>query len=319
MKIFDCFLFCGEIDILRARLELYKNIVYKFVIVEGSVDFRGNPKKAILDNDFLSKHSNIRYFRLNSEDFKVDNAWQREFTSRNCFKKGLSDALDNDLIIISDVDEIISPTKLVKEAKGIRVYEMSYHRFTPNYQCITANWKHACSFPAKYLKNYSPQEMRLVYRGIRLGEIKVTDSFKLIRQAGAHLSYFPISKEISIYQTIKDKIPKHPEDHVLTKHRSFKVTPKYFYCLTFLGIDILGARLLWGISCHPFIHFSKDERLILDKHLKNNKMRALISCKSSYNILSFATSIEKITWRLVTILVAIYGSSLRILIKLFYN
>ena len=40
MKIFDCFLFGGEIDILKARLELFSNIVYKFIIVEGTVDFR---------------------------------------------------------------------------------------------------------------------------------------------------------------------------------------------------------------------------------------------------------------------------------------
>jgi len=319
MKIFDCFLFGGEIDILKARLELFSNIVYRFIIVEGTVDFRGNPKKAILDEEFLSQYPSIRYFRLNSNDFKVDNAWQREFTSRNYFNRGLYDANDDDLIIISDVDEIISPSKLVLDEKGIRVYEMSYHRFSPNYQCITANWKHACSFPAKYLKNYSPQEMRLVYRGIRLGSIKVTDSFVLVRKAGAHLSYFPISSAVSIYQTIKEKIPKHPEDHVLTKHRSFKVTPKYFYCLAFLGIDILGARLLWGSSKNPFMHFSKNERLILDKYLNGEKVRALINLKNSVSIIKFATSIEVLIWRIVTILVATYGSIFRKIIKVFYS
>ena len=223
------------------------------------------------------------------------------------------------MIIISDVDEIISPSKLVLDEKGIRVYEMSHHRFTPNYQCISANWKHACSFPAKYLKSYSPQEMRLVRRGIRLGSIKVSDSYDLVRKAGAHLSYFPTSSKVSIYQGIKEKIPKLPEDHVLSKHRAFKVTEKYFYCLAFLGIDILGARLLWGSSKHPFMHFTKNERLILDKYLNGEKVKALINLKNSVSIIKFATSIEVLIWRIVTILVAAYGSIFRKIIKVFYS
>ena len=59
MKIYDCFCFSGEVNLLNLRLKLYENIVDYFVIVESSVDFRGKKKNTIIDGNFLKKNPKI--------------------------------------------------------------------------------------------------------------------------------------------------------------------------------------------------------------------------------------------------------------------
>ncbi len=44
MKVFDCFTYNGEKDLLDLRIALYKSKVDYFVIVESEIDFRGKEK-----------------------------------------------------------------------------------------------------------------------------------------------------------------------------------------------------------------------------------------------------------------------------------
>ena len=57
MKIFDCFIFNHEIELLEIRLNILNDYVDKFVITEGDMTFSGFPKEShFLNNkkDFLS-------------------------------------------------------------------------------------------------------------------------------------------------------------------------------------------------------------------------------------------------------------------------
>jgi hypothetical protein len=47
MKIFDCFGFCGENEVLEIRLATLYDQVDKFIIVEGNKFFNGAKKKII--------------------------------------------------------------------------------------------------------------------------------------------------------------------------------------------------------------------------------------------------------------------------------
>ena len=47
MKIIDCFIFYNELDLLTYRLNLLKNIVDYFIIVESTHTFIGKEKKII--------------------------------------------------------------------------------------------------------------------------------------------------------------------------------------------------------------------------------------------------------------------------------
>ena len=44
MKIYDCFMFYNEIDILKIRMDILYNYVDFFVIVEANKTLRGNEK-----------------------------------------------------------------------------------------------------------------------------------------------------------------------------------------------------------------------------------------------------------------------------------
>lgn len=108
MKIYDCFTFFNELDLLEIRLqELYDTVDY-FVIAEANMSHSGNPREyCLLANweRFKPWHDKIRYFQI--DDFPVtNNSWVREKFQRVALQRGLTDMAPEDLIIISDLDEI---------------------------------------------------------------------------------------------------------------------------------------------------------------------------------------------------------------------
>ena len=48
MKIYDCFTFFNELDLLEIRLNELNDVVDYFVIVEGKKTFQNNPKPLFL-------------------------------------------------------------------------------------------------------------------------------------------------------------------------------------------------------------------------------------------------------------------------------
>ena len=124
MKIFDCFMYYDEDLIIDLRLNYLNDYVDKFVIVESSYTHSGTPRKTLFDINKFSKFKNkIKYIVVNEipvdlQKFnKADtehqknskyilNAVRRENFQRNAITKGLDSASLEDLIIISDVDEI---------------------------------------------------------------------------------------------------------------------------------------------------------------------------------------------------------------------
>ncbi len=124
MKIFDCFMYYDEDLIIDLRLNYLNDYVDKFVIVESSYTHSGTPRKTLFDINKFSKFKNkIKYIVVN--EFPIDlqkfnkadtehqknskyilNAVRRENFQRNAITKGLDSASLEDLIIISDVDEI---------------------------------------------------------------------------------------------------------------------------------------------------------------------------------------------------------------------
>jgi beta-1,4-mannosyl-glycoprotein beta-1,4-N-acetylglucosaminyltransferase len=124
MKIFDCFMYYDEDLILDLRLNYLNNYVDKFVIVESSYTHSGKSRNLLFDlNKFSKFKDKINYIVLNDSPLNLEkinttdtddkknskyilNAVKRENLQRNTISKGLVSAEPEDLIIISDVDEI---------------------------------------------------------------------------------------------------------------------------------------------------------------------------------------------------------------------
>lgn len=110
MKIYDGFTFFNELDLLEIRFEELYNHVDYFIIVESDHTFTNIPKPYYFEENkdrFVKFSDKIIHIKIKSN--KSDDPWKNEFEQRNNILQGCTDAADNDLIIISDVDEIPRP------------------------------------------------------------------------------------------------------------------------------------------------------------------------------------------------------------------
>ena len=123
MKIFDCFQYFDEDMMLDLRLHVLNKYVDKFVIVENLFMHSGKKKKQNFNIQNFKKFENkIKYILVNElpenlvnldnltgskrTNSLIDNTLKIEHNQRNKITDGLNEANSDDLILISDVDEI---------------------------------------------------------------------------------------------------------------------------------------------------------------------------------------------------------------------
>lgn len=154
-KIYDCFTFYNELDLLEFRLEELYDHVDHFVIVEANRTFQNNIKPMYFSenqNRFAQYKDKIIHVQV--EDMPEDtDAWGRERHQRDAIAKGVSDAAANDIVIVSDLDEIIRPSTVDQlrsdTANSIWGLRMPLFYFRFNYMLTTTDsvyttWAMAC-------------------------------------------------------------------------------------------------------------------------------------------------------------------------------
>ena len=151
MKIFDCFMYFDENLLLDLRLNVLDKYVDYFVIVESCFNHKGEKKKLNFDiNNFQNFKNKIIYLIYdeipnkeekildhedsNSKNVKyIFNAIYRENGQRNFIINGLDKADDEDIILISDLDEIPNLADLnfknITEKLIFFNQEMFYYKF----------------------------------------------------------------------------------------------------------------------------------------------------------------------------------------------
>jgi len=108
-KIYDCFLFFNELDILEIRLHEMDPYVDYFVLAEAEETFRGNPKPLFFQKNkerFTQYLDKIIHVVIKGH-IDTDIPFTREQMQRDRLKDGLTGADDTDIVMLSDVDEII--------------------------------------------------------------------------------------------------------------------------------------------------------------------------------------------------------------------
>ena len=109
-RIYDCFCYFNEDMLLELRLETLWDCVDFFVIVESAKTISGKDKPLNFKPDKFAKYAaKIRYLLVESYPFPTDDPWRNEHYQRNFIVNGLHDARQDDLIIVSDIDEIPNP------------------------------------------------------------------------------------------------------------------------------------------------------------------------------------------------------------------
>ena len=109
MKIFDCFSYWDEDLLLDLRMNILNDYVDYFVIVEGNKTWQNNFKKFNFDIKKFGKFKKKIIYIQVSDMPDGENPWLRENFQRNCIERGLLNAEKDDIIIISDLDEIPNP------------------------------------------------------------------------------------------------------------------------------------------------------------------------------------------------------------------
>ena len=132
--VYDCIPFFNELDILKLRLHILDPIVDKFIIEESTVTFSGQPKELCFEKnkemfrEFLPK---IEYIVV--DDSPVDiSTHERDKYQKNALIKGLKDATDKDVIILSDADEIPNPKvlkEIIAEFDPDKIYHLAQRMF----------------------------------------------------------------------------------------------------------------------------------------------------------------------------------------------
>ena len=180
MKIFDCFMYFDEEIVLDLRLNVLDKYVDYFVIVESVFTHKGEKRTLKFDIDKFEKFKHkIIYLIYDKEpiniqtvsakddlikrsDKNIFNAIHRENGQRNFILNGLKEAENEDLILISDVDEIpnLENLELKKIDQKIILFrqDMFYYKF--NLRLPNLIWTGTKACKKKYLK--TPQWLRNV-------------------------------------------------------------------------------------------------------------------------------------------------------------
>ena len=141
-KIVDSFTFFNEKEMLLLRLKYLKNIVDHFVIVEATRTHQGETKELQAYNIVATNMPEIlnKITFIFVEELSIakgnDANWARNDYQRNCISRGIYKFNENDMIIVSDLDEIpnASTLEILKSntqvlEKGIAAFQMTMHMY----------------------------------------------------------------------------------------------------------------------------------------------------------------------------------------------
>lgn len=138
MKIYDCFPFYKELDLLELRFEELYDHVDHFVLVEAIETHSGNPKPFYFEDnkDRYAKYlDKVIHIKVDDMPHSAD-SWVNEGHHRDQIMKGIVDASPEDLILISDLDEIFrseAVEHMRNSTSDVFAIRMTLHNFKFNY------------------------------------------------------------------------------------------------------------------------------------------------------------------------------------------
>ena len=227
MAIYDCFQFFDEEHILDLRLNILEEFVDFFVIVESTSDHQGKPKKLNFNlNNFTKFKDKIIYIVVDDTDemLKKSHSWGESLVEqhqRNSIMKGLKKSHDEDLIILSDVDEIPDLNKLniFDKKNKYAVFSQRMFSYKLNLLNETENNWHGSKLCLK--KNFkSPQWLRnLKFKKYPFWRIDKIKNLQIIENGGWHFSYLQtptsISKKIKSFSHGEFNNPKFQNQKII--------------------------------------------------------------------------------------------------------
>ena len=163
-RIFDCFIFFDEADMLDIRFAELDPLVDFFVIVEATKTFKGADKPLHLAQNIERwRQYRAKFIHVVVDDFpETNDPWEREHWQREAMLRGLKDARPDDYVILSDCDEIPRAEMLkfaiLSDINGpnLFLFNVKEYQFKLNWLC-QPTWARVLLGPRmlrrKYLRN----------------------------------------------------------------------------------------------------------------------------------------------------------------------
>tara|TARA_B100001248_G_scaffold259431_1_gene245455 strand:+ start:2855 stop:3655 length:801 start_codon:yes stop_codon:yes gene_type:complete len=202
MAIYDCFQYFNEDHIVDLRLNILDKYVDYFVISESTKTHQGKNKDINFDLKKFSKFKDKIIFIV--ADYKDGINFEKhrggespiEQHQRNSLIEGLKDASSDDLIILSDSDEIpdLKKLSLIKKNKKFIAFSQKMFMYKLNLQNLDeSNWIGSKITKKKNIKTM--QELRnLKFKKYPFWRLDKID--QQIIKGGWHFSYMQTPKQI---------------------------------------------------------------------------------------------------------------------------
>jgi beta-1,4-mannosyl-glycoprotein beta-1,4-N-acetylglucosaminyltransferase len=278
-KFYDTFLYSGESDLFNLRYKYLRNQIDYFVVIEGEVDFQNHYKGFNFFNEidkYVDK-SKIIYHQIKEEELLTYNTpSKKEFFSRNSIKSVLkkNGVEDDDIIIISDIDEIPN-FEIIEDFDENRIYylEQLFLYFYINYVNVTSPF-----WSSAFISKYSN------IKDLDLNEIRFSNlkNSCIIKNAGWHFSY------LGGVNTVFEKLNKLADNVHLFNYMSIKEVEMKIN----KGVDLFNRDLEWGcLKLDDIKKWNIFPLLNVDKYFLQNKLLQRKSLRIKFNI--FLISINK--------------------------
>ncbi len=179
-RVFDCFTFSTELDLLEFRLRYLSEVVDHFVLVEAPRTFSGLDKPLLFADQqdrFAPWRSRITHVVVDDLPAPEPDRWVPEHFQRNAIVRGLTDAEPDDVVLVTDVDEIPDAAvvgRLAAELDGTTMLAMR--------TCyLRANWIAPQLWPLSRATRMS--------RLGRPNDLRLAPTLTQVADAGTHFSY----------------------------------------------------------------------------------------------------------------------------------
>ena len=219
MKIFDCTTFFDEKMMMDLRFNTLNEHVSKFIVVESTISHSGEKKPLNFKiNDYPKFKNKIEYIVINEEpsdiikgDEIIKNPYNKRLNSIKRIEqsyeymlKGLEDADENDLILLSDNDEIpnldSSQIEELKKSDFVIFKQLFfYYKFNLFYDRMPWFGSKGCKkkklIDFSSLRNLKNKKYPFWRIDTFLSDIKQID-LKIIRNGGWHFTNLKKPKEL---------------------------------------------------------------------------------------------------------------------------
>lgn len=208
---YDCFSFFNELDILEIRLATLYDTVDRFVIAESNYTHTGQPKPLYFkENEARFARFSDKIIHVVSRDpatpkkaaSDIGYSWICENIQRNATIDAIRPFLhDNDVLIISDLDEIPKPQairKAVEIGGAVRLRQKLYYYYLNYRNCTSPFWTSG-SVVLRWKDFRNEETFALLRNDIALTpsenrgptatKVRFLSQIKMLRDGGWHFSY----------------------------------------------------------------------------------------------------------------------------------